>query len=439
MGSFLLVLLFLWYSVFFYPVFAQSAIKINEFSIEPNQVVELVNISSESADISRWYIDDNGGTTYFTIPQNTVLYPNACYLFSSDFNLNKSSADSVRLFDNSAPPTSSSAKLVDSFSYKNSPGSNLSFFRSPDGNDRWATGPATLGLSNTTEISCIVEPKATPTPTPTSAPSPITTPTATPQPTPTGIPFTPTLTQSPSSTPGVAGMSTPGVDNVYLSEVMVNPETGGNEWVELYNGNDFDVNLQDWYIDDAEGAGSSPKKVTISMQPYSYAVVDLTSSMFNNDADQVRLLDETKSPKDGFEYSHSQKGTSWGRIDFAEDTFCQQTPTKNGQNGPCIDQPTSTPAPTSQDAQRNSSPKAPAIKVISPVQPTRPLSVETSSSALSSDEEDFIEPGAILGAKTPTATKDETIRALLRSLSLSSGSFSVLTIVSVLRRMKMGL
>src|SRR3990167_2983604 len=95
---------YLWF-LFIFLLFIQCALSsekqivINEFSIEPEQKIELWNNSSTPIDVSNWYLDDSGGTTYFTIPLSTVLYPNSCVMFSDNFNLNKSSADTVRLFD----------------------------------------------------------------------------------------------------------------------------------------------------------------------------------------------------------------------------------------------------------------------------------------------------------------------------------------------------
>ncbi|MBI2051138.1 lamin tail domain-containing protein [Candidatus Roizmanbacteria bacterium] len=82
-----------------FPVSAQSKVLINEFLIEPSpQSVELINIGGEDVDISGWHIDDSGGSAYFTIPQGTVLSPNTCISFSSEFNLNKTTQDTIRLF-----------------------------------------------------------------------------------------------------------------------------------------------------------------------------------------------------------------------------------------------------------------------------------------------------------------------------------------------------
>ena len=94
-----------------FPIHAE--VVINEFAVQPTQTVEIFNAASVSADISHWYIDDSGGSTYYTIPANTILPPQTCAVFTGDFNLNKSSADTVRLFTAEYPPTTPSAVLID--------------------------------------------------------------------------------------------------------------------------------------------------------------------------------------------------------------------------------------------------------------------------------------------------------------------------------------
>jgi hypothetical protein len=74
----------------------------------------------------------------------------------------------------------------------------------------------------------------------------------------------PTQNSSPTNTPIPTPIS---YQNIYLSEVYPNPQTGENEWVEIYNDNDFIVNLNNWYIDDIEDGGSSPKKFSLTIQP----------------------------------------------------------------------------------------------------------------------------------------------------------------------------
>src|SRR3989339_855882 len=116
------ILLFFLFAV---PCLAENKILINEFLIDPQpQQVEIINTSTEEADISGWIIDDSGGTTYYTVPQSNILHPNSFLVFSGDFNLNKSSVDIVRLINNSQ-------QLIDSFSYKSSSGSGITYQRLP--------------------------------------------------------------------------------------------------------------------------------------------------------------------------------------------------------------------------------------------------------------------------------------------------------------------
>lgn len=162
---------------------ADYDILLNEILIDSSpQLVELINRGEESIDISNWYIDDSGGATFFTIPENSILPPNSCSVFSSDFNFNKTSSDVVRLFSPTAPPTSTQAGLIDMFLYEKAPGSEISYLRLPDGEDNWTSASATLGKFNQTGLACFIEPTRTPTPTPkrtilpTSPPTPSQTP-----------------------------------------------------------------------------------------------------------------------------------------------------------------------------------------------------------------------------------------------------------------------
>lgn len=313
----LLLLLFIFAS----PVFAENAVYINEIQIEPNQAVELINTGSAEIDLSNWYLDDNGGTTYFTIRQNTILLPNSCVVFSSNINLNTSSPDTIRLFNNTAPPTSPNAQLIDSYTYDKSPGNTITFTRKPDGIGNWITDFATLGKFNGTNTSCVIIP------TPTIPPSPT---------------ITPTLTMTPTRTPTPELIS---IANIYISEVMPYPDSNGKEWVEIYNDNDFPVNLINWYIDDVEDGGSAPKKFSLEIPAKGYEVYELPASMFNNDYDTVRLLDSNKDIVDVIEYEEPLKDKTIGRHSFSSNNVCIQDKTVKRKNSDCIDLSTSAPTP----------------------------------------------------------------------------------------------
>ncbi len=400
--------------VLVYSASVNASVVINEVAIQPNQVVELYNTATTSADISSWYIDDAGGTTFFTIPPQTILYPQSCLLFSSDFNLNKSSSDVVRLFDNSGPPTSSSAKLVEQYLYSKAPDINYSFIKKKDATAEWQTGPSSLGLSNDTLLPCI--PTPTPTPLPTEAPTSF--PTNTPFPTSTPI-------QEPSPTP-ISELK-----SIYISEVFPYPQTNEPEWVELYNGNENQVVINHWYIDDAENAGSTPKSFSITIDPFSYGVVELTSSIFNNDGDVVRLLDINKQEKDSMEYGKINQGKSIGRISFTDDSFCEQESSKNDANLQCLVNPTQLPAFKTVSSSK-------ATLTQKSIIPTKPTSNQKQQYNIkkekveSSNGTPSTKMGEVLGAQISQSQPSSPAPYL----SFVSFSYSLLTIVSVFIKMK---
>ncbi len=405
-----------------FPVFAQSKILINEFLIDPQpQSVEIFNSGTESADISDWIIDDSGGTTFYSIPKNNIIFPDQCLVYSADLNLNKTSSDTIRLLN-------SSQQLVDSFSYKSSSGSGVSYFRSSDGSIDWTTGSANLGFYNSnTEQTCLLPtPTSSPTQEPTMTVVPTEkmenlTPTATSTPTPTPLRPTSTITITP--TPQSYG-------NVYISEVMINPPTGEKEWVEIYNDNDFSISLNDWYIDDLEDSGSAPKIFSLEIGKKSYAVFDLSASIFNNDKDNIRLLDHKKDLKDDLEYNKTDPGKTLGKTNFDSDDFCIQEPSKNFANNPCID-PTPTPLLPTQSGFVG---QAPTIK-------TKTSNVLVPLSKNSNYPTgiilDSFNSGEILGITEELMTDHPDNGSLINFLTTISSSYSLLTISSILFKMKL--
>ncbi len=382
-----LITLFLIFALMTSNVLAQSKILINEFLIDPQpQQVEIINNGTESADLSGSIIDDSGGTTFYTIPQSSVLQPNSCLVFSGDFNLNKTSADTIRLISN--------AELIDSFSYKTSSGSGISYQRLPDSENNWTTASANLGKFNShTEQACLI-PTITPT-----------------------VPPTPTETPTPSPI---------SYNNIFISEIMANPESGSNEWVELYNSNDFSVSLNNWLIDDLENNGSSPRMFSLEIPAKSYRLFNLTSSIFNNGGDTVRLLDFNKTLKDDFEYSSSTQGKTWGRIDFSNDNFCLQDPSYESVNNSCL-YPTLNPICTGQACL------TPTIQTtlktidltIKPRRQNNSYLISPISNQQSNEK--------ILGISS-IRKPDNSL--LIRTMSFISLSYSLLTIGAILIKMK---
>lgn len=396
-------------SLFVYLPPIYSSVILNEIAIQPTQTVELYNSDATvSADISYWYIDDSGGTTYFTIPMNTFIPPLSCHVFTGDFNFNKSTADAIRLIDSSFRPTTTSAVIVDSYQYAKAAETDYSFSRRSD--KTWEILPSSLGLFNDTLLPCIPTPAPPPEPTPTEAETPTPTPES-------------TLVPTPSPTP------IPSIDHnaIHLSEVFSYPDIGSNEWVELYNANDYLVDLVDWYIDDTENSGGAPRRFSLTINPYEYKIINISSSLFNNTGDTVRLLNAEKQEKDSMEYGKVIRGNSVGRISFDEDIYCEQSPSPNIQNNGCIEiisSPTHTQSPTTIKPTGN--------KIT--IQSTPLMKIATKNTAQTiSKKQSSIHTGEVLGEMTTNKTN---ALSPVPYLSAVSFSYSALTIVSLFIKMR---
>jgi hypothetical protein len=197
---------------------------------------------------------------------------------------------------------------------------NKSIGRYPDGSSNLFI----LDKATPLEPNLYTQPAYTPTPTSTSFPTP-----------------TKTLTPTPTNTPTPKDYS-----NIFISEVMAYPETG-NEWVELYNDNNFEVDLYGSYFDDVVNGGSSPRQIFGTIPAKSYKQFSLNSTAyFNNGGDDVRLLNANQVEKDKFSFETAAKGKSWSKDKNGK--WCQLDPTPNAPNPDCPNEnqnPTSTPIP----------------------------------------------------------------------------------------------
>ena len=315
-------------------------------------------------------------------------------------------------------------KIIEIATYSGSFDWEKTFARCPDFSGQWfiLNQPT---KNNLNETACLI---LTPTPTPTQmitetpildCPEEICL-------SPTNIPTqNPTPTQTPIPTPI-------SYQNIYLSEVYPNPQTGENEWVEIYNANDFTVNLTNWYLDDLENAGSLPKKFSLTIQPKSYAVFNLSTSIFNNDADAVRLLDFEKKEKDSFEYQNSQKGKSFGRISLQDDQFCLQEPSPNQPNSSCL-LSLLTPTPFFSQNSITTPTKTPTTKIfLSTTKKNPPKSPKNQVNFPKNNSDNSVnqQHEEVLGVSSKI-NKDNPL-FLLKLLTFNSFIYSLLTIFSIL-------
>jgi hypothetical protein len=122
-------------------------------------------------------------------------------------------------------------------------------------------------------------------------------------------------------------------NNIFLSEFMPNP-SGGEEWVELYNNNSFEVDLTDWQVDDIEGGSSPETLASFVISAKSFKVLYLGSSKLNNSGDEVRLIRPDGWVLDKTSYTSSAKGISWS---LQENLWCETEPSMGKENNNCLE------------------------------------------------------------------------------------------------------
>lgn len=316
-----------------------SNIILSEVMVAPHspnpEWVELYNPSNKPLTLTNWHIDDVAGGG--SVPQQfSATVPALGYwvveLNSAIFN---NSGDSIRILDEQ------SAVVAETNYTSSFPDSTWSLNTTTQS---FCHQVATYARANTNE--CIHTP-STPTPTPQPTTSAIPTPSI--KTTPTPAPITPTpkpsTTPTPTAIPTVMPTATPtptttshnDIQNIYISEFMPRPTSGEAEWVEIYNANDHVVTLSGWYIDDVEGAGSTPKRMTdLTIDPYGYATYQLSSAIFNNDADDVRLLNASLEQVDALHYNNAVENQSFSRNTMDTPAICLTNATYDAPNEPCI-------------------------------------------------------------------------------------------------------
>lgn len=197
---------------------------------------------------------------------------------------------------------------------------------------RYTEGGSLSWSDNTATITITVSPTPTPTPTPTITP-------------------TPSLTINPTPTPYTGG-------GISINEFMPSPSEG-EEWVEIKNGNDFEVNLKDWFIDDiAETGGSKPFPFSTTISPDGLAVIYIGTRL-NNSGDTVRLLGQSGEEVETYPYTSSEKGYS-----FAKDESGNWQETSDptpGEENSIVGLSTPTPTPISTPTPTPTSTPTPTL------------------------------------------------------------------------------
>ncbi len=107
-----------------------------------------------------------------------------------------------------------------------------------------------------------------------------------------------------------------------INEILPNPEgpDAEEEWIELYNNSQQDLNLDGFVLDDGEG-GSDPFTFfgyTIQAQEHLIILRVESGLTLNNTADSVRLFDPEGKLVDEVSYSGANQGFAYARVDDSE-------------------------------------------------------------------------------------------------------------------------
>lgn len=425
-------------SVFLFIVFLISVITVainNVFALQLNEIypnslegefewVEVYNEEELEVNLSDFRLTDKTGKKIDFIKGSL---PGLSYGIATSSQVLNNSGDTIFLRDKKD-------NLLEIATYSGVLDSFHSIIKCPDGQGKWLVSSyITKGKSNL-EACSQISPMVIVTPTEKI----ISTPTISPPTIPPTIITLPTITRY--NTPIPTPIS---YDNILISEAMVNPPEGEFEWVEVYNGNPKEVLLENWYIDDIADGGGWPKQFSLTIQPYSYQSIELSSSIFNNDGDTVRLLDFDKREKDSFIYRYSQKGKTWARGSLDKKDFCLQEESKNMANGPCI------------NLKQSSSDKTGSINKVL-IKDKRPEMSPTASAKREDgsyvrnfvrERRELVKVPVIEGEDSPDILGEteangidlyniQTVKKILlaRSLSLYSLIISSLVVVSLLRK-----
>ncbi len=123
-------------------------------------------------------------------------------------------------------------------------------------------------------------------------------------------------------------------NSVIISEVYPSPQSGEEEWIELFNFSSEDIPLAGWILDDIREGGSKPWVIPgdkiIPGSGYLLLTQAETGISFNNDGDEVWLVSPGESIQVGEAYGKVKKGKSL--VTMTDDFCITDVPTPSKKN-----------------------------------------------------------------------------------------------------------
>ena len=107
-------------------------------------------------------------------------------------------------------------------------------------------------------------------------------------------------------------------DGIFINEIMPAPEgpDDTNEWIELYNNNNFAVDISYWKLQDTKGAITNytlPKNTILQSNGYLVLKRSQTKITLNNDEDVINLILPNGRIADSTSYKEASKNQSYSK------------------------------------------------------------------------------------------------------------------------------
>jgi competence ComEA-like helix-hairpin-helix protein len=133
---------------------------------------------------------------------------------------------------------------------------------------------------------------------------------------------------------GEVGPPTTYATGIFINEILPAPQGADetNEWIEIYNSNNFEVNLAGWTISDTAGTITNyifPENSIISANGFLVVKRPDTKIILNNDEDKLTLLAPDKTIKDSASYNKAVKNQSYNKIGSGWEWSTTLTPGTN--------------------------------------------------------------------------------------------------------------
>lgn len=124
-------------------------------------------------------------------------------------------------------------------------------------------------------------------------------------------------------------------DDLIISEFIPNPiGSDDNEWIEIYNQSEKEINLFDWSVDDIDGGSKAYKFSTSTIAAKSFLLVERSESKIglNNSGDAVRLLDPNGQVWQEVVYEKIPEGSSYAWDFENKEWFVSVEPSPSNMN-----------------------------------------------------------------------------------------------------------